>query len=334
MSRPAPEASGSGGASTIDPVVDGSAAGAAGDSQGRPVLELRSLSKAFGAVRALTDVSLRLRPSRVTALVGDNGAGKSTLVKCMSGVLHPDSGQILLDGDPVRIADPLEARDLGIETVPQNLMLVDTMDVSANLFLHREIRRSNPLLARLGLLDKAAMRREAGEILDRLHINIPSVTQPIETLSGGQRQAIAVGRAVAWGRRVVLMDEPSAALGVEQTRLVLDLIRKLAQRGVAVLLISHNMQQVIDVADDVIVLRHGSVVGEVATDQVTGSDLVDLITGVDRGVGAIDHDTAPPADGQLRELSRLRTEVTQLRQENARLRTSVPPAGEEGADGG
>lgn len=245
-------------------------------------LELRGVSKSFGAVRALIDVSLEVLPGRVTALIGDNGAGKSTLVKCISGLLQPDSGEILLAGRKVAFANPLEARAMGIETVHQDLMLVESMDVSANLFLNREIRRK-ALLGRLGFIDKPAMHRHTVAVLDQLHINIPSVQAPIENLSGGQRQSIAVGRAVAWGRQIVLMDEPAAALGVEQSGLVLELIRRLSDNDIGVLLISHNMQHVIEVADHTVVLRHGRKVADLTTADVTAPDLVDLITGANRG---------------------------------------------------
>jgi simple sugar transport system ATP-binding protein len=248
-----------------------------------PALEVRSLSKSYGAVRALRDVSLELLRGEVLGLLGDNGAGKTTLVKCVAGILRPDSGTILVDGRPVRIDSPQTARALGIETVHQGLALVDSLDVASNLFLNREMVRQAPPLRWVRWLNDARMRREAQAILDQLQIRIPSVRSPIERLSGGQRQAVAVGRAVGWGHHIVLMDEPAAALGVEQARHVLELIDRLRHRDVAVLFISHNMQHVVEVCDRAVVLRHGRKVGDVAIRDVTARDLVDLITGAQGG---------------------------------------------------
>lgn len=242
-------------------------------------LEVTSVSKSFGGVRALIDVSLRLEAGQVLALIGDNGAGKSTLVKCLSGVLTPDSGSISVQGNDVRIDSPRAARDLGIETVYQELALVETLDVASNLFLNREELRRRPPSRWIGWLDKRRMYRESEEILQRLRIRVPSVREEVTNLSGGQRQAIAIGRAVGWGRHIVLMDEPAAALGVEQARQVLELIRTLSSHGVAVLLISHNMQHVIEGSDRAVVLRQGRKVADIITADVTARDLVDLITG-------------------------------------------------------
>jgi ABC-type sugar transport system ATPase subunit len=249
------------------------------DSANAPALEVDSLSKSFGGVKALTDVSLALDSGEVLALIGDNGAGKSTLVKCLSGVLAPDSGSIRMHGKDVRIESPRDAHALGIETVYQDLALVETLDVASNLFLNREVLSRNPLLRWLVWLDKRRMYRESEQILQSLQIRIPSARQEVTHLSGGQRQAIAIGRAVAWGRHIVLMDEPAAALGVAQAEQVLDLVRTLSNQGVAVLFISHNMQQVIDVCDRAVVLRHGRRVADVRTSQATVRDLVDMVTG-------------------------------------------------------
>jgi simple sugar transport system ATP-binding protein len=248
-----------------------------------PALELRSLSKSFGPVVALDDVSLTLKSGVVLGLLGDNGAGKSTLVNCVSGMLKPDAGEILLSGLKVHIDSPKAARSLGIETVHQGLALVDTLDVAANLFLNRERVISRPPLRWIRWLDKKRMYRESEEILERLGIRVPSPRSPIERLSGGQRQAVAIGRAVGWGRRIVMMDEPAAALGVKQARHVLDLAHQLKEEDVAVLFISHNMQHVIEVCDRAIIMRHGSKVGDVAVPDVTARDLVDLITGAASG---------------------------------------------------
>lgn len=244
-----------------------------------PALEVRSLSKSYGPVRALAEISLSMARGECLGLLGDNGAGKTTLIKCVSGLLRPDSGRILVDGTEVRVDSPQSARSLGIETVHQGLALVDSLDVAANLFLNREVVRRSFPLRWLRWLNKREMYRQAQQILDQLQIRIPSVRQPIERLSGGQRQAVAVGRAVGWGHHIVLMDEPAAALGVEQARHVLELIERLKHQDVAVLFISHNMQHVVEVCDRAVVLRHGRNVGDVLIGDVTARDLVDLITG-------------------------------------------------------
>lgn len=253
-----------------------------GSRNGEVALEVRNLSKSYGAVNALRTVNLELRRGDVLGLVGDNGAGKTTLVNCLSGSIHPDSGEILVDDVSVRIDSPHAARALGIETVFQDLALVEGLDVAKNLFLNRELPARWRVLRWFGWMDKRRMYRETEETLERLSIRIPSVKQTVNKLSGGQRQSIAVGRAVAWGRHIVLMDEPAAALGVEQAQLVLDLIRRLREDGIAVLLISHNMQHVVEVCTRVVVLRHGAKVGDVDVDDVVARDLVDLITGATR----------------------------------------------------
>ena len=271
--------------------------GAAATATDRPAnsvaLEIRSLSKSFGAVRAAREVSFRIHRGEVVGLLGDNGAGKTTVVNCISGSLTPDSGDIVIDGSEVSVENPQAAHRLGVETVHQDLSLVDTLDVATNLFLNREHTIRWGMFGWLGWLDRRRMYTESREILDRLSIDIPSVRQPVDKLSGGQRQAVAVGRAVAWGNHIVVLDEPTAALGVEQTRLVLDLIERLKKQGVAVLLVSHNMHDVVQVCDRVIVLRHGMKVGEITSmEGVTPRHLVDMITGVALG----DLDTARHSD--------------------------------------
>lgn len=243
------------------------------------VLEVGGLSKSYGAVRALTDVSFELEAGRVLGLIGDNGAGKSTLVKCISGVLTPDEGEILVDGNRIAHGEPEATRSAGIETVYQDLMLVPPLDVATNLFLGRERISKKPILRTIGWLDKKPMYREAATILEKLKIHIPSIAEAVENLSGGQRQSIAVGRAAAWGRHIVLMDEPVAALGVQQSAVVLELVRTLASQGVAVVIISHNMQQVLDVCDEVLVMRHGENIGKFPIEGVDASYLVSLMTG-------------------------------------------------------
>lgn len=244
-----------------------------------PALEVRSLSRSFGPVRALEEVSFRLQRGEVLGLLGDNGAGKTTLVRCVAGLLKPDAGTIRVDGADVHIDSPTAARSLGIETVHQGLALVEALDVATNLFLNREIVRRAAPLRWVRWLDRKAMYRESARILDDLGIRVSSVRQPIEKLSGGQRQAVAVGRAVGWGRHIVVMDEPAAALGVEQARQVIDLVQRLRGQGVGVVFISHNMQQVVEVCDRAVVLRHGRKVADLSISGVSPRDLVDFITG-------------------------------------------------------
>jgi simple sugar transport system ATP-binding protein len=249
-----------------------------------PLLEARDLHKSFGRVRALRGASFTVNPGEVVALIGDNGAGKSTLVKCISGVLHPDSGEILVDGAPVDIDSAVAARGAGIETVYQDLALAPDLDPAANLFLGRELLRGG-LLGKLGFIDKGAMRKRSREAFGSLGVGLQSTASPIATLSGGQRQGVAVSRAVMWASRVVFMDEPTAALGVVQTRNVLDLIRRVRDTGVSVVLISHNMPEVLEVADRIEVLRLGRRVARFAAGEASMEDLVGAMTGALRHEG-------------------------------------------------
>jgi simple sugar transport system ATP-binding protein len=246
---------------------------------GQTALELKGVHKAFGAVRALTDVSFSIQKGEVVALLGDNGAGKTTLVRCLSGIHQPDGGEIYFNGATVHIDSPQQARELGIETVFQDLAMVPEFDVSANLFLNREILSKNPLLRAIGWLDKAAMQRQARKSLHRLNSRMPDFTARVQSLSGGQRQAVAIARAVNWGADLVIMDEPTAALGVEQSAQVNELIRLISSQGVAVLLISHNMQHVLETCDRAVVLYQGRSVADVAVADVSKEHLVALITG-------------------------------------------------------
>ena len=246
---------------------------------GSVALEISGLRKSFRAVRALDGVTMDLRYGQVTALLGDNGAGKSTLVKCISGVYAPDAGTVRVNGVEHSVTSPEAARALGIETVHQTLAVIDPLDVVENLFLNREHTRGGTLGAWVGVLDKKRMRQESDEILSRLDIRIPSLRRTLDALSGGQRQAVAIGRAVAWGQQIVLLDEPAAALGVEQAARVLELIRSLRDSGVAVLLITHNMERVTAVCDRAIVLRQGRKIADVDVGEVTKDDLVAYITG-------------------------------------------------------
>ena len=243
-----------------------------------PVLEARGISKSYGAVQALTGVDIALYPGEVLGLVGDNGAGKTTLVKCLSGVLRPDSGEIHIDGDVQGELTAERASTLGIETVYQNLSLVDTLDVMQNFFLNREIVYNNPVARPLRWMNRRRMYRDTDAHLKALSLPVDA-RRPVSALSGGQRQMIAVARAITWGRHIVMFDEPAAALGVRQSIQVLNFVRSMAARGVAVLFISHNMQHVLQVTDRIVVLRHGEKVGDVPTQGATAQQIVTLITG-------------------------------------------------------
>src|SRR3954470_8760580 len=243
-----------------------------------PLLEAQGIVKSFGRVRALRGASFMVNQGEVVALIGDNGAGKSTLVKTLSGVHHPDAGEIRFEGRPVSIDSPVAARELGIETVYQDLALAPDLESSANLFLGREAVRAG-LLGKLGFLDKAAMRRKTEEAFVQLGVGVQDTAAAVATLSGGQRQGVAVARAVTWAGKVGFMDEPTAALGVVQTRNVLDLIRRVRDTGLAVVLISHNMPEVIEVSDRVEVLRLGERVARFKTAEASMEDLVAAMTG-------------------------------------------------------
>ena len=229
-------------------------------------------------MRALRGANFSVLPGEVVALVGDNGAGKSTLVKTLAGVHRPDSGEILFEGRSVQIGSPLEARALGIETVYQDLALAADLDPAANLFMGREVLRGG-LIGKLGFLNNSAMHRRAAEAFTSLGIGLQDSTAPVATMSGGQRQGVAVSRAVTWASKVVFMDEPTAALGVVQTRHVLDLIRSVREQGLSVVLISHNMPEVFEVADRIEVLRLGERVAQLKRQDVTMEDVVGAMTG-------------------------------------------------------
>jgi len=239
----------------------------------QPLLELRGVTKTFGAVVALNKVDFHVSAGQVMALVGDNGAGKSTLIKCIAGIHPIDEGEILFDGQVVAIHGPKDSARLGIEVVYQDLALCDNLDVVENMFLGREQRSS------LRRLDEAQMEKKARETLDRLSVTtLRSVRSTVAGLSGGQRQSVAVAKAVLWNSKVVILDEPTAALGVAQTRQVLDLVKRLGQQGLAVILISHNMHDVFEVADNITVLRLGQNVAEFKTKETTQRDVVEAIT--------------------------------------------------------
>lgn len=240
-----------------------------------PVLEARRIAKRYGSVIALEGADFAAYSGEVVALIGDNGAGKSTLVKSLSGAIRPDSGEILVDGKPIRMATPLDARKYGIETVYQDLALAPDLDASANLHLGRELY----LIPFLKVLDKRLMRQHATKAFKELGVELRDVTAPVASLSGGQRQSVAVARAVAYASRIIFMDEPTAALGVKQRSMVLDTIRRVRDRGIAVVLISHNMPEVQAVSDRVEVLRMGRRVAKFKTSDTTVEQLVGAMTG-------------------------------------------------------
>jgi fructose transport system ATP-binding protein len=252
-------------------------------SEREPILQARGVVKRFGQVTALAGADFDLYAGEVLAVIGDNGAGKSTLIKVLSGALHPDAGEVRLDGEPVQFRSPLDARRAGIETVYQDLAVAPALDIATNLFLGRELRRRGLLGSGLRMLDKRGMRQEAARQLAELQIGIPSIGVAVEHLSGGQRQGVAVARAAAWGRRVVIMDEPTAALGVKETRQVLDLVRRVRDRGLPVILISHDMPHVFEVADRVHIMRLGRRVAVVTPQTHTMAEAVAIMTGATPG---------------------------------------------------
>jgi fructose transport system ATP-binding protein len=245
----------------------------------QPILEARGLVKRFGQVIALDGADFELYPGEIVAIIGDNGAGKSTLIKTLSGALQPDDGEIRLEGERVRFRSPGEARRAGIETVYQDLAVAPSLDIASNIFLGREARWRGPLGLGLRLLDKRRMRREAAQHFAELQIGVQSITQPVENLSGGQRQGVAVARAAKWARRLAIMDEPTAALGVRETRQVLDLIQRVRERGLPVIMISHDMPHVFELADRILIMRLGKRVAVVTPQTHTMPEAVAIMTG-------------------------------------------------------
>jgi simple sugar transport system ATP-binding protein len=242
------------------------------------LLEAIAICKSYGHVEVLREVDFSVNAGEVTALIGDNGAGKSTLVKILSGTIPLDSGTILLDGKPITMSSPTAARDLGIETVYQDLALAPELGPAENTFAGREILKPG-LLGMLGVLDKKAMRQQAGEAFTSMGTDVKDLDAPVGALSGGQKQSVAICRSVMWADKVIFMDEPTAALGVRQTGKVLELVRRVADRGVAVVLISHNMPEVLEVADSIQVLRLGRRVAEYRGADATVEMLVGAMTG-------------------------------------------------------
>jgi simple sugar transport system ATP-binding protein len=243
-----------------------------------PVVEMRGIIKSFGPVQALRGVDLRLRRREVLGLVGDNGAGKSTLMKVLTGVHQPDKGRIIFEGRPVQFSSPHDSRAIGIEMVYQDLALAGNLSVDANIFLGREMHRTY-FGGLVKLLDHKGMTREAVRLLERLRIDIKSVAYRVETLSGGQRQAVAIGRSAGFDAKVVIMDEPTAALAVKEVGKVLDLIHGLKDHDVSIILISHRMQDIFAVCDRIMVLRQGQKVGDMPRSETSMDEIVALITG-------------------------------------------------------
>jgi D-xylose transport system ATP-binding protein len=258
-------------------------------SEETPLIQLRGITKSFGSVQALSEVDFEVRPGEVMALVGDNGAGKSTLIKCIAGTHTPDSGEIFFEGDEVHIHGPKDAARLGIEVVYQDLALCDNLDVVQNMYLGREANRWQ-------ILNEAVMEEHTAETLKSLAVTtIRSVRQTVATLSGGQRQSVAVARAVMWNSKLVILDEPTAALGVAQTEQVLELVRRLGQQGLGVILISHNLHDVFETADRITVLRLGRDIGIYERRQTTQQSIVEAITaGVPTKVSGIAATQGPP----------------------------------------
>lgn len=248
----------------------------------QPILSLRSINKSFGPVHVLRDVHLDVYPGEVTALVGDNGAGKSTLIKCIAGIYTPDHGEYIFDGNPVTVHGPRDATALGIEVVYQDLALCDNLDIVHNMFLGREQKKGMTL-------DESAMEVMARKTLDSLSVRtVKSIRQTVSSLSGGQRQTVAIARAVLWNNKVVILDEPTAALGVSQTEQVLHLVRRLADSGIGVILISHNLNDVFEVADNIAALYLGQMAAQVRKVDVTSSQVIELITtGKSAGIEAV-----------------------------------------------
>ncbi len=253
-------------------------------------LSARNITRRYGAVVALADASMTLRKSEVMGLVGDNGAGKSTFLKVLSGAVVPDSGDIRVAGEPVSFRRPSDALEAGIETVYQDLALVDTMSAVQNVYLGREELSKNPFLRLLNVVNDGGMRKRSREVLAELGVGIQSVNVSVKGMSGGQRQCLAIARALLWGRQIVILDEPTAALGVRESAQVLELIGRLRDHGVSVILVSHNMQQLVTVADRVTVMRLGRSIATRDVKDVTPEAIVGLIT------GAIPADVETPED--------------------------------------
>ena len=245
----------------------------------KPILQARGLVKRYGHVTAIDGADFDLYEGEILAVIGDNGAGKSSMIKALSGAVIPDEGQIMLDGEKVNFRSPIDARRAGIETVYQDLAVAPALDIATNLFLGREQRRSGPLGSLFRMLDKSGMKDQAAQHMRDLQIGIRSMSQAVETLSGGQRQGVAVARAAAWAQKLVIMDEPTAALGVKESNQVLELIRRVRDNGLPVILISHNMPHVFEIADRIHIHRLGRRVAVVTPKSHTMTEVVGIMTG-------------------------------------------------------
>jgi simple sugar transport system ATP-binding protein len=244
------------------------------------LLHVVGLVKRFGGLTAVDQMSLDIKKGEVVGLLGDNGAGKSTFIKMVSGVYQPDEGEIFFDSRKMEFNGPREARDKGIETIYQDLALAENLDIGSNIFLGREMKKSW-LGGLIHTLDRTKMREESSQVLDRLDIHVPSMSQQVRNLSGGQRQTVAIARSIYWDAKMMIMDEPTAALGVTEQRKLLTLVRTLAEQGIPVILISHNMQDVFAVADRIVVMRRGKKVGELMADKTTPDEVVSLMVGAE-----------------------------------------------------
>jgi ABC-type sugar transport system ATPase subunit len=249
------------------------------------LLRVSNITKRFGGLTAVNDVSLDVNVGEVIGLLGDNGAGKSTLIKMISGVYKPDEGEMFFNGQKVDFITPRESRDMGIETIYQDLALAENLDVGSNIFLGREIL-NNYMGGLIKTVNRDKMREEATKALNRLDIRLPSLTQQVLNLSGGQRQAVAIARSIYWNAKLMIMDEPTAALGVSEQRKVLRLVKTLCDQGVPVIIISHNMQDIFAVATRIVVMRRGKKVGERMTSQTTPDEIVSLMVGAEEAQGA------------------------------------------------
>jgi len=257
-----------------------------------PMLQVRELTKRFGGLTAVDRVDLDVHPGEVVGLLGDNGAGKSTLIKMVSGVYRPDGGQIFFQGREIKLGSPMDALELGIETLYQDLALAENLNVYANIFLGRE--RTKPFLGFIRVLDHGSMHEESLKVLKRLEIEIPSLKNQIKNLSGGQRQAVAIGRSIYWNARLLIMDEPTAALGVQEQRKVLDLVRVLASQNIPIIVISHQLYDIFSVTDRLVIMRRGRKVAERRTKDTTPDEVVGLIIGSEEV--AQQPAGSPPAD--------------------------------------
>ena len=259
------------------------------DASAPPLLAARGIVKSYGGVHAVSGVTLEFPAGSVTAVVGDNGAGKSTLIKILAGALQPDGGHLEIDGNPVRFTTPAQARAAGIETVYQDLSLADHRDVTENLFMGRELTRG---VGPLRITDVGRMRKQTEMVLDDLNVKIPSVRQEVRRLSGGQRQGVAIGRAVHWGSRVLIMDEPMAALGLQEAGRVQELVLRLSERGLTQIIVSHNLDHVFTLSTRIAVMRLGQLAGVLQTTETNHSEIVHLVAGLtERAIGIDSGDT-------------------------------------------